>query len=126
LQRFLQHVLPDGFKKIRHFGLYASSHCELLELARSQIPSSAPTAAVTASSSWIDSLRALTGAPGQSAGSHAFGSGLWSALSARNPGAATRRAPARSAVSGARCLWRGAMSWTSARPPLVVVMGQTR
>jgi hypothetical protein len=61
LQRFLQHVLPDGFKKIRHFGLYASSHCELLELARSQIPSSAPTAAVTASSSWIDSLRALTG-----------------------------------------------------------------
>jgi hypothetical protein len=28
LQRFVQHVLPSGFKKIRHFGLYASSHRE--------------------------------------------------------------------------------------------------
>jgi hypothetical protein len=26
LRRFLQHVLPDGFVKIRHYGLMASSH----------------------------------------------------------------------------------------------------
>lgn len=28
LQRFVQHVLPDGFKKIRHAGLYAGAHVE--------------------------------------------------------------------------------------------------
>jgi hypothetical protein len=38
LRRFAAHVLPDGFKKIRHFGLYASGHRELLEVARCQLP----------------------------------------------------------------------------------------
>lgn len=28
LRRFVQHVLPDGFKKIRHYGLYAASHVD--------------------------------------------------------------------------------------------------
>lgn len=33
LQRFVQHILPDGFKKIRHAGLYANS--KTLKTARS-------------------------------------------------------------------------------------------
>lgn len=37
LLRFVQHVLPAGFKKIRHFGVYASTHRDQLELARRQI-----------------------------------------------------------------------------------------
>lgn len=42
LLRFVQHVLPAGFKKIRHFGLYASSHRDQLELARRQILDTIP------------------------------------------------------------------------------------
>jgi hypothetical protein len=34
-RRFVQHVLPDGFHKIRHAGLYASSSTKSRELARS-------------------------------------------------------------------------------------------
>jgi hypothetical protein len=35
LQRFLSHVLPNGFVKIRHYGLMASSHATTtLETAR--------------------------------------------------------------------------------------------
>jgi hypothetical protein len=38
LARFLQHVLPDGFVKIRHYGLMASSHATTkLELARERL-----------------------------------------------------------------------------------------
>jgi hypothetical protein len=36
LARFVQHVLPDGFHKIRHAGLYASP--ALLEQARALLP----------------------------------------------------------------------------------------
>lgn len=61
LRRFLQHVLPEGFKKIRHFGLYASSHCGLLESARSQILGTACSATAVARPSWVQTLRALTG-----------------------------------------------------------------
>jgi hypothetical protein len=42
LRRFVQHVLPHGFKKIRHFGLYASSHADSLEAARCQVARLAP------------------------------------------------------------------------------------
>jgi hypothetical protein len=38
LRRFVTHVLPDGFKKIRHFGLYAGGQRKLLEAARYQLP----------------------------------------------------------------------------------------
>ena len=39
LRRFIQHVLPDGFHKIRHAGLYASAHPGgLLERARKLLP----------------------------------------------------------------------------------------
>ncbi len=59
LHRFVQHVLPDGFKKIRHFGLYASTHRDLLEAARCQL--SARIACVPTPSSWTEQLRILTG-----------------------------------------------------------------
>lgn len=59
LHRFVQHVLPDGFKKIRHFGLYASSHRDLLEAACCQI--SQLISRVPTPSSWIEQLRILTG-----------------------------------------------------------------
>lgn len=64
LRRFLQHVLPDGFHKIRHFGLYAGRASKDLLFAHSQL---APKAIITASSApgsgdgWIDELRGLTG-----------------------------------------------------------------
>lgn len=43
LRRFTQHVLPDGFHKIRHAGLYASAQPGgLLEQAKSLLPKSNP------------------------------------------------------------------------------------
>lgn len=61
LRRFLQHVLPDAFKKIRHFGLYATAHSALLELARAQLPHDPQLAPPAACLSWAERLRALTG-----------------------------------------------------------------
>ena len=59
LYRFVQHVLPDGFKKIRHFGLYASSQRDLLEAARCQLSNAVPSC--TPPPSWAEQLRLLTG-----------------------------------------------------------------
>ena len=43
LRRLIQHVLPDGFHKIRHAGLYASAQPGgLLEKARALLPASRP------------------------------------------------------------------------------------
>jgi hypothetical protein len=44
LARFVQHVLPSGFVKIRHYGLHSSSHATTrLEVARRRLaPSAAP------------------------------------------------------------------------------------
>lgn len=68
LRRFLQHVLPDRFHKIRHYGLYAASAAkEQLEVARQQLaPGRSAQAATTLPSaslrvSWIEQLRTLTG-----------------------------------------------------------------
>lgn len=41
-RRFLQHVLPDGLKKIRHYGLYASGAAQH-EAALAALPKSQPT-----------------------------------------------------------------------------------
>jgi hypothetical protein len=67
LRRFVQHVLPDGFKKIRHYGLYAGASAKARTLARTlvpnastQTPSPAPSLP-TEPSSWVDELRELTG-----------------------------------------------------------------
>jgi hypothetical protein len=43
LARFVEHVLPPGFVKIRHFGLHAASHATTkLELARRRLDPAAP------------------------------------------------------------------------------------
>jgi hypothetical protein len=63
LRRFVQHVLPDGFHKIRHYGLYAGAAAptrqqaidDLAATTRTMIPSAA------AQTSWSEQLRQLTG-----------------------------------------------------------------
>ena len=57
LHRFVQHVLPHGFHKIRHIGLYASP--PRLALARERLGMPAPTP--RSRRSWEERLRALTG-----------------------------------------------------------------
>lgn len=47
IQRFLDHVLPHRFVKIRHYGLYASANVKTrLELARNLLPPEAASTAV--------------------------------------------------------------------------------
>ena len=63
LRRFVQHVLPDGFKKIRHYGLYAGSADAKREQGRLQL---APRESATHGTSlptrtWQELLRDLTG-----------------------------------------------------------------
>jgi hypothetical protein len=56
LRRFVQHVLPDGFRKIRHIGLYASPR---LGAVRERLGMSPPTPAPKPS--WAQKLLDLTG-----------------------------------------------------------------
>ncbi len=56
LRRFVQHVLPDGFHKIRHYGLNASS--EKRQLARTILDM---PVVVVPSLSWRERLVKLTG-----------------------------------------------------------------
>jgi hypothetical protein len=60
LRRFLQHVLPDGFKKIRHYGLYAASAAERLAMAHREL-NPARGSCLGAMPSWRERLRDLTG-----------------------------------------------------------------
>ena len=62
LARWVQHVLPRGFVKIRHYGLLAPSCVnDKLVTARTLLaPATAPTQ-TPSPSSWIERLRALTG-----------------------------------------------------------------
>lgn len=62
--RLLQHVLPKGFVKIRHYGLLASSHVySLLAIAKALlVPAQADTPAVPSSTNnWQERLLRLTG-----------------------------------------------------------------
>jgi Putative transposase/Transposase zinc-binding domain len=59
LGRFVQHVLPEGFHKLRHFGLYAASAHERLAFARARL--AMPTPAPRQKLSWEQKLLALTG-----------------------------------------------------------------
>jgi hypothetical protein len=63
LQRFVQHVLPTGFHKIRHYGLYAGAADEARTIAVGLLtPAVAPGPPVAVQPrSWEDWLRALTG-----------------------------------------------------------------
>lgn len=62
LARFVQHVLPKGFVKIRHFGLYAASHVHtLLETARALLHPVRATNDAPPAASFIELLLALTG-----------------------------------------------------------------
>jgi hypothetical protein len=50
IDRFLLHVLPAGFKRIRHYGLLAPAHkTRLLALARNALDAPAPDPVVTES-----------------------------------------------------------------------------
>lgn len=69
LCRFLQHVLPPGFVKLRHYGLLAPGNVnsrlvtarEVLE-RRFPIPVAPPvTAPIVERSTWVELLRRLTG-----------------------------------------------------------------
>lgn len=44
IRRFLQHVLPQGFHKVRHYGLLAQSNQHLLQRAKEILPEPAPPA----------------------------------------------------------------------------------
>jgi hypothetical protein len=71
LGRFIQHVLPPGFVKIRHYGLMAPSHATTrLGVARALLDSSpssarnerpAPSPSLDAMLPWQELLRQLTG-----------------------------------------------------------------
>jgi hypothetical protein len=64
LRRFVKHVLPDGFVKIRHYGLYSGANVnnQLPKARRLIAPDSPPCSLqTTALSSWIDQLQQLTG-----------------------------------------------------------------
>jgi len=62
LRRFVQHVLPDGFHKIRHYGLYsAAASKQVLEVARACLGLTTAHPPTSAVMSWIERLRALTG-----------------------------------------------------------------
>jgi len=44
IRRFLLHVLPDGFHRIRHYGLFANGHrAEKLALCRKLLDAAPPT-----------------------------------------------------------------------------------
>jgi hypothetical protein len=57
LQRFVQHILPDGFKKIRHAGLYANPKA----LAQARVHLGSPKAPEAPKPTWEEALLELTG-----------------------------------------------------------------
>jgi hypothetical protein len=62
LARFVQHVLPKGYVKIRHYGLLASSNVHtLLERARDLLRPAATTHSGPPATTWIEILLALAG-----------------------------------------------------------------
>jgi len=58
IRRFLLHVLPKGFVRIRHYGLLASRNVSTrLERCRQLLEASTPTVAETEEKTWTDRLR---------------------------------------------------------------------
>lgn len=62
IRRFLMHVLPDGFQKIRHFGLMANrGRAANLAMCRELIPDAGLAAAALEVKDWKERYRELTG-----------------------------------------------------------------
>ena len=62
IRRFLLHVLPKGFVRIRHYGLLASRNVSTrLERCRQLLGAPTPTVADTEKKTWIDRLRDWVG-----------------------------------------------------------------
>jgi hypothetical protein len=64
LRRFVQHVLPKGLQKIRHYGLYAGAAAESLEQARAALHAvDTPELRdnIARLQTWLSALQALTG-----------------------------------------------------------------
>jgi hypothetical protein len=63
LRRFVQHVLPDGFHKIRHYGLYAGAAEEARLVAQGKLAPKSIEVEVTATprTTWAEELRVVTG-----------------------------------------------------------------
>lgn len=65
LRRFVQHVLPEGFHKIRHYGLYAgaadAARRQALEFLNPSTPASVVAQEETVSKSWEEDLQLFTG-----------------------------------------------------------------
>jgi hypothetical protein len=63
IRRFLLHVLPDDFAKIRHYGLHASSnvHTKLAEARRHLTVNDKPAQASAPQQTWQEQHLALTG-----------------------------------------------------------------
>jgi hypothetical protein len=47
IARFLQHVLPAGFSKVRYYGLFSPARKPLLDQARAELVASASTSTST-------------------------------------------------------------------------------
>ena len=63
LRRFVQHVLPDGFHKIRHYGLYAGAAEDARLATRKLLEPVSPSLRTsgTTALTWTEQLRELTG-----------------------------------------------------------------
>lgn len=60
LRRFVQHVLPDGFHKIRHYGLYAGAAENARLAAHQMLAPNATSTTTPVEASSVDMLRSLT------------------------------------------------------------------
>lgn len=62
LRRLVQHVLPEGFHKIRHYGLYAGASKDARELAQGHLTKATSVTTTTAvETAWDAHLREVTG-----------------------------------------------------------------
>lgn len=61
LLRFVQHVLPDGLHKIRHYGLYAGAVDKARLVAQEKLAPRGSTTTTTPASTWAEQLREVSG-----------------------------------------------------------------
>lgn len=69
LRRFLLHVLPDGFVKLRHYGLLAPGNVntklvaarQVLDVTPAPVSTREPVIATAVTETWLELLRRLTG-----------------------------------------------------------------